>query len=47
MIEMGRVNTQAINRLRTVAHCSPDLFAIIVPATPDYKTWVVLTGSPK
>src|SRR5260370_448464 len=43
----GRVSTQAINRLRTVAHCKPDLFATIVPATPDDSTCVVLTGNPR
>ena len=46
-IETGRVSTQAINRLRTVAHCKPDLFATIVPATPDDSTCVVLTGNPR
>jgi hypothetical protein len=40
----GSVSTQAINKLRTVPHCSPEWFAIILPATPDERTWVVLTG---
>jgi hypothetical protein len=34
-IETGSVSTQAINKLRTVAHCRPDRFATMVPATPD------------
>jgi len=42
----GSVNTHAISRLRTVAHCSPEPFAAIVPATPDDNTCVVETGSP-
>src|SRR5215468_8134790 len=42
----GSVNTHAIRRLRTVAHCSPEPLAAIVPATPDDNTWVVETGKP-
>src|SRR5215475_7834116 len=42
----GSVSTQAISRLRTVAHCSPEPLAAIVPATPDDNTWVVETGRP-
>src|SRR5262245_8665685 len=42
----GSVRTHAINRLRTVAHCSPEPLAAIVPATPDDNTCVVETGSP-
>jgi hypothetical protein len=30
-----------------VDHCRPDLFAHIVPATPEDKTCVVLTGNPE
>jgi len=45
-IETGRVSTQAISRLRIVPHCKPEWLAAIVPATPDDKTWVVLTGNP-
>ena len=43
----GRVSTQASSRLRTVLICRPDEFAKIVPATPEDKTCVVLTGKPK
>src|SRR6202142_1738659 len=46
-IETGSVSTQAMSRLRTVAHCRPEWLAAMVPATPDDSTWVVLTGSPK
>ena len=46
-IATGSVSTQAARRLRTVAHCSPDPFAAIVPAIPEASTWVVETGSPK
>jgi hypothetical protein len=42
----GSVRIQAIARLRSVPHCSPDPFAAIVPATPLVSTWVVETGSP-
>jgi hypothetical protein len=45
-IDAGSVSTQAISKLRSVAICKPDLFAHMVPATPDDKTWVVLTGNP-
>jgi hypothetical protein len=45
-IAQGSVSTQAISRLRTVAICSPDLLAAIVPATPEDSTCVVDTGSP-
>ena len=40
----GKVSTHASNRLRTVLICKPDELAIIVPATPEDKTCVVLTG---
>src|SRR6516164_1820425 len=45
-IDAGSVSTHAISRLRMVDICRPDLFAHMVPATPDDKTCVVLTGSP-
>ncbi len=45
-IDAGSVNTQAISKLRIVDICKPDLFAHIVPATPDDSTCVVLTGKP-
>ncbi len=32
-----------MSKLRTVPHCSPDLLATIVPATPEENTCVVLT----
>ena len=44
MMDMGRVSTQAIIKLRTVPHCRPVPFAAIVPATPEDSTCVVLTG---
>ena len=46
IIAIGNVSTHAMSRLRTVAICSPDPFAAIVPATPDDSTWVVETGKP-
>jgi hypothetical protein len=46
-MEMGSVSTQAIARFLIVFHWIPDRFAAIVPATPDDRTWVVLTGSPR
>ena len=46
-IDTGSVSTQAMSRLRTVPHCSLDPFAVMVPATPDDSTCVVLTGRPK
>src|SRR5262249_62116279 len=42
----GRVSTQASAMLRTVASCSPEPFAAMVPATPDDSTCVVETGRP-
>ena len=40
----GSVRTQA-NAIRfKVAGCTPDLFATMVPAIPEERTWVVLTG---
>ena len=42
----GSVSTQAMIRLRTVAHCRPVPLAAMVPATPDDNTCVVLTGKP-
>ena len=46
IIAAGSVRTQANAMLRTVANCSPEPFAAIVPAMPDDKTCVVETGSP-
>jgi hypothetical protein len=43
----GTVSTQASAMLRTVASCSPDPLADIVPAMPDESTCVVDTGRPK
>src|SRR5271165_1357887 len=45
-IAAGNVSTQAIAMLRTVANCSPEPFAAMVPAIPDDSTWVVETGRP-
>ena len=45
-IDAGRVSTQAMARLRTVAHCSPEWLAAIVPATPAESTCAALTGKP-
>ena len=42
----GSVNTHASSRFFTVDICKPERFAVIVPATPEDKTCVVLTGSP-
>ena len=47
MIAAGSVRTQAISMLKIVDHCSPELFAAMVPATPEESTWVVLTGQPR
>ena len=43
----GKVSTQAISRLRTVAICRPEPLAAMVPATPDDKMCVVETGNPQ
>src|SRR4030095_2833722 len=45
-IEAGKVSTQARIRLRTVPRCRPEPLAAIVPATPEDRTCVVLTGKP-
>jgi hypothetical protein len=42
----GRVKTQARAISRNVDTCNPLLFAAIVPATPEERTCVVLTGRP-
>ena len=42
----GKVKTHAAAMLRMVDHCSPLLLAIMVPATPEESTCVVLTGRP-
>ena len=46
MMDAGSVRTQAMARLRTVPHCSPEWLAAMVPATPEDSTCVVLTGMP-
>ena len=46
MIAAGSVSTQATARLRSVAICSPEWFAAMVPATPEDSTCVVETGKP-
>src|SRR5262249_28450942 len=43
-IAAGRVNAQARPILRTVSPWMPERLAHIVPATPEERTWVVLTG---
>src|SRR5271169_2191857 len=45
-MDAGSVSTHAKARLRTVLICIPEWFAAMVPATPDDKTCVVLTGKP-
>lgn len=42
----GIVNSQARARLRTVPICRPEPLAVMVPATAEESTWVVLTGKP-
>jgi len=37
-VPAGGVNTQAVNRLRIVDICRPDLFAFVVPAARDDST---------
>ena len=37
-MQTGSVRTQAMRMLRTVAICSPELLAAMVPATPDERT---------
>ena len=41
-----RESIQAIRMLIKVSFCRPDLFAAMLPAMPEERTWVVLTGSP-
>jgi hypothetical protein len=43
-IAAGRVNTQARPIFRTVSPWIPERLAHMVPATPEERTWVVLTG---
>ena len=43
----GKVNTHPAAMLRTVRQRRPLPFAAIVPATPELRMCVVLTGSPK
>ena len=45
-IDTGSVSTQAMSRLRTVDICRPEPLATIVPATPEERICVVLTGRP-
>jgi len=40
----GRVKTHASAMRFKVAGWTPDLLATMVPAIPDERTWVVLTG---
>lgn len=42
----GRVSTQAQAMFLTVLLWTPEPLASIVPATPEERTWVVLTGRP-
>ena len=42
----GRVKTQARAMSRMVESCRPLWLAAMVPATPELRTWVVLTGRP-
>src|SRR5262245_32199937 len=46
-IVTGSVSAQASAMLRIVRICKPDIFAAIVPATPEERACVVLTGNPK
>src|SRR5579872_5086029 len=43
----GSVKTHAAAMLRRVDIWSPLRLAAMVPATPELRTWVVLTGRPK
>src|SRR5262249_439842 len=43
-VAAGRGNTQARPILRTVSPWMPERLAHMVPATPEERTWVVLTG---
>ena len=45
-IHAGKVSTHANMILRNVARWRPERFAAIVPATPEERTCVVLTGNP-
>ncbi len=45
-MQTGSVSIQARPILRTVAHWRPEPLAAIVPATPEERTCVVLTGRP-
>ena len=46
-MQTGSVRIHAMKMFRKVAIWRPDLFAAMVPATPEDRTCVVLTGSPK
>ena len=45
MVAAGRVNTRASLRFFIVAHRGPEVFAAIVPATPEVRMGVALTGN--
>jgi hypothetical protein len=45
-IDAGRVNSHTIAKFLTLVHWRPERLAAIVPATPEDKTCVVLTGDP-
>ena len=47
IIAAGSVSTHAKAMLRTVASCSPEPFAAMVPAMPEDRTCVVETGNPR
>jgi hypothetical protein len=47
IIAAGSVSTHAKAMLRTVASCSPEPFAAMVPAMPEDRTCVVETGKPR
>ena len=46
MAAAGNGKIQAIAMSRMAESCSPLRFAAIVPAAPEDRTWVVLTGTP-
>ena len=45
--QAGDVRTQAMRMFRSVLFCKPDWLANMVPAIPEVRTCVVLTGRPK
>lgn len=46
-IQTGRVRTQAMRIFIRVFDCNPDRLAAMVPAMPEERIWVVLTGRPQ